>query len=108
MTTFYYDKTYPESFANDLRALAERDPSLLDRLAEGPRTSGQLECQLRVDAEERLRVVYAHAAALASKDPKVVLKAAENLTTDIEYINLKARAYKTCRELRPPLYRLHG
>jgi|GEM_PF-5134760 len=106
MTTFYYDETYPEEFANDVRKLAARDPSLLERLAEGPRTSGQLELQLRVDAQERLSVMYTHVAGLGSKNTKEVLKAAAALTADMDYLNLKTKAYKTCQALRPPLYRM--
>ncbi len=108
MTTIYYDDTYPEQFAEAVRALADRDPSLLDRLKEGPRTSGQLECQLRVDPQERIAIFNMHAEGLSSQDPEVVLAAAAAFTEDKTYLDNKAKAYKTCQGLRPPLYRTSG
>ncbi len=105
MTTIYYDDTYPEQFAEAVRALADRDPSLLDRLKEGPRTSGQLECQLRVDPQERIHIFNRHAEGLSSQDPEVVLAAAAAFTEDKNYLDNKSKAYKACQNLRPPLYR---
>lgn len=105
MTTFYYDDTYPEQFAEAVRALADRDPDLLKRLEEGPRTSGQLECQLRVDSRDRIETFNKHAAGLASTNPQVVLDAAAKLTADMKYLNDKAKAHRDCQSLRPPVYR---
>lgn len=106
MTTFYYDETYPEPFAESVRALADRDPSLLDRLKEGPRTSGQLEYQLCVEPQERIEAFNKHAEGLASNDPTVVLAAAAAFTEDKAYLDDKAKAYRACQGLRPPRYRL--
>ncbi len=105
MKTIYYDDTYPEQFADAVRALADRDPSLLDRLKEGPRTSGQLECQLRVDPQERIAVFNMHAEGLSSQDPDTVLAAAAAFTKDKAYLDDKSKAHKVCQGLRPPLYR---
>ncbi len=105
MTTIYYDDTYPEPFVDAVRALADREPDLLKRLEEGPRTSGQLECQLRVDPLDRIETFNKHAQGLASADPQVVLDTAAALTTDMKYLDDKSKAYRACQKLRPPLYR---
>ncbi len=105
MTSIYYDDTYPEPFAEAVRAVADRDPSLLTRLKEGPGTSGQLECQLRVDPQERIQTFNKHAKGLTNPDPQVVLDTAAALMKDMKYLDDKAKAYSLCKSLRPPLYR---
>lgn len=104
MTNFYYEKTYSVEFANAVRALAEREPDLLERLEEGPRTIGQLEHQLRVGKEDRLELINKYAEDLAHPNPEVVLRAAENFTRDRQYLENKTKVYKACMAIRPPHY----
>lgn len=104
MTNFYYETSYSDEFAAAVRGLAERDPHLINRLEEGPKTIGQLEYQLRVEPHERLELIHKHAKALASTDPNAVIQAAAAFTSDLEYLNERARVHKACMAIMPPRY----
>lgn len=100
-----YNKHYSEQFASAVKSLAERDPSLLKRLEEGPRTIGQLEYQLQVNPDDREDLVHKYSDAFASDDPAVVLSAAAAFTQDRKYLAAKAKAHAACLAMLPPRYK---